>query len=63
MLSHEAVEQFKRLYKEEYGEDIPTEQAVELGINLLTFFKHVYRPVKTQWLAEVPANHSQQGKQ
>lgn len=53
MLSKEAIEEFKRAYKEEYNEEISDEKALDLGINLLTMFRAIYRPVKKEWLAEL----------
>lgn len=53
MLPQEAIQEFKRLYVEEFGEEISDEQATELGINLLTLLNHTYRPVKHEWLDAV----------
>lgn len=50
MLSDAALQEFKKIYGEEIGEEISDEKAVELGINLLTIFDKVYRPVKKEWL-------------
>ena len=50
MLSENALKSFKKIWMEEFGEEIPDEKAVELGINLLTFFDKIYRPVKKDWL-------------
>lgn len=58
MLSEKALENFKKIWKEEYGEDIPNEKAVELSINLLTMFDSVYRPVKREWINEYPVKES-----
>jgi hypothetical protein len=52
MLSDEAREEFKKLYLEEFGEEISDAKATDLAINLLTLFDHIYRPVKKSWLTE-----------
>lgn len=52
MISEKALEEFKKIYREEYGEDISDEKAVELGINLLVMFENIYRPIKKDWLEE-----------
>ncbi|KKP33249.1 MAG: hypothetical protein A2312_00385 [Candidatus Staskawiczbacteria bacterium RIFOXYB2_FULL_32_9] len=52
MLSEKALEDFKKILQEEYKEEISNERAVELAINLLTFFDNVYRPVRKEWLDE-----------
>lgn len=53
MLSKEAIEEFKKIWLEEFKEEISDEKAVELGTNLLTLFHHIYRPVKKEWLKAV----------
>jgi hypothetical protein len=53
MLSEEALQEFKKIYLEEYGEEISDERATELGINLLTMFDNIYRPVKREWVKEL----------
>jgi len=53
MISETALQEFKELYVEEFGEELSDEKAIELGTNLLTLFHHIYRPVKKDWLAAV----------
>ena len=43
----------KKIWKEEFGEDISDEKAAEQGINLLTMFDSIYRPIKKEWVDEV----------
>lgn len=52
MLSEEALAAFKKLYIEEFGEEISDEEATELGVSLLSLFNQIYRPVKKEWLEE-----------
>ena len=52
MLSDIALQEFKQLYLEEFGEEIDDAKAAELAINLLTLFDHIYRPLKREWLSE-----------
>lgn len=52
MLSEQALTDFKRIYADEYGEDISDEYALELAVNLLGLFNQVYRPLKTEWVQE-----------
>lgn len=44
-LSKEAIEEFKRIYSQEMGEEISDEKARELGESLLSLFKIIYRPI------------------
>ena len=53
MLTKEAVEEFKKIWREEFGEDISDEKAAEEGINLLTMFDAIYRPIKKKWVDEL----------
>jgi hypothetical protein len=59
MLSEAALLEFKKIWMEEYGEEISDEKAAELGINLLTLFDHIYRPVKKSWLGDASENKNQ----
>jgi hypothetical protein len=38
-LSRRAIEEFKAIYREEYGEDISDDEALEMGLRLLNFLK------------------------
>ena len=53
MLSKEALEEFKAIYKKEYNEDISDENALEMAVNLLNMMNVVYRPIKKKWLDEL----------
>lgn len=52
MLSDKALQEFRGLYKEEFGKEISDADALEFGTNLLNFFNHIYRPLKRGWLNE-----------
>ena len=52
MLSEAAIKEFKEIYRAEYGVEISDSEALELGVNLLTFYNKIYRPVKKEWLAD-----------
>jgi hypothetical protein len=53
MISETALRDFKEIYSQEFGEEISDKQATELGVNFLTIFDKVYRPVKKSWLDDV----------
>ncbi len=59
MISETALQEFKKIWLEEFGEEISDDKATELGINLLTLFDHIYRPVKKSWLGDVSENQKQ----
>ncbi len=52
MISQQALKEFKEIWKEEYGNDISDEFALEKAVNLLTLMDAVYHPVKKEWLNE-----------
>jgi hypothetical protein len=44
-LSKEAIEEFKKIYFEEFKEEISDAKAKELAENLISLFKIIYRPI------------------
>lgn len=46
MISDVALNDFKKIWVDEFGTEIPDEVAVEEAVNLLTMFNVVYRPLK-----------------
>ncbi|MBU3922995.1 hypothetical protein KJ684_02035 [Patescibacteria group bacterium] len=44
-LSKEAIDEYKDIYKKEFGEEISDEEAKEQGTKLLSLFKIIYRPI------------------
>jgi hypothetical protein len=59
MLSEIALQEFKEIWFAEFGEEISDDKAAELGINLLTLFDAIYRPVPKNWLGAVSKNQKQ----
>jgi|GEM_PF-2542100 len=49
MISQKAINEFKEIYFAEYGEQINDQTALELGLNLLTMFKSIYRKMPKKW--------------
>lgn len=45
MISKEALKEFKRIYKKEFGEDISDKDALDEATNLLNLYKAVYLPL------------------
>jgi hypothetical protein len=58
MISEEALQEFMQLYQEEYGVELDKKTATDLAVNLLTFFKTIYRPIKKEWLNEYKKNNN-----
>jgi hypothetical protein len=50
MIPDKALKEFKQIWEEEFNQGIPDDVALEKAINLLTFFKNIYRPIKKEWI-------------
>ncbi|MDD2785995.1 MAG: hypothetical protein PHS79_03825 [Patescibacteria group bacterium] len=59
MISNEALQEFKKIWREQFGEDITDAKALEEGINLLTLFNAIYRPIKKEWADEYDLKNEQ----
>lgn len=57
MISDKALQDFKRIYREEKGAELSDEEAMEEAIALLTLYNIVYRPIKKDWLEEYFRDH------
>jgi len=44
-LSQQAIEDFKKVYKKEYGEDISDAEAEEMATRFLRLFNLIYQPI------------------
>lgn len=49
MLSRKAIEEYKAIYKKEFGKEITDSEAEEQGMKLLRLFKIIYRPIPKSW--------------
>lgn len=45
MLSRQALEELKTIYREEYGEILTDQEALEIGQRLLSLFQVISRPL------------------
>jgi hypothetical protein len=45
MLNQKDLNEFKKIWKLEFGEDIDDDMAEEQGQRLLNLFKEIYRPI------------------
>ena len=52
MISKEALEEFKKIWREEKGTEILDEEATEEAVNLLTLYNVIYRPIKKEWMED-----------
>ncbi len=53
MISKEALEEYKAIYKAKFGEDISDQEALDQAIKLLTLVDIVYRPIKKDWVEDL----------
>ena len=45
MISVKALEEYKKIYKEEFSKDISDKDALDQATNLLTLMKAIYKPI------------------
>ena len=50
MISDKALQEFKKIWYEEFNEEISDKEALSFGASLLTIFNHIYRPIKKEWV-------------
>ena len=61
MVSEKALQEFKTIWREEFGEDISDEKALEEATALLTMFDAIYCPIRKEWAEEFENNHHANG--
>lgn len=49
MLPKKAIEEYRKIYKEQYGKEISYAEAEEQGTKFLSLFKAIYRPIPKEW--------------
>ena len=49
MVSRKALDEFKTIWKIEYGTEISDEEALPKAVALLTLFDVIYRPIPKAW--------------
>lgn len=47
-ISREALDEFKKIYEEEFGEVISDAEALEMGQRLISLFEIIYRPLPSE---------------
>lgn len=52
MFSDKQIEEFREIYKKEFGESISADQARVLATQLISLIRVVYQPYKTEDLPE-----------
>jgi hypothetical protein len=60
MLSKQALDDFRAIWKKEFGQNISDQKALEEGTALITLMRAVYRPIKKEWLEEYEAKRAEQ---
>jgi hypothetical protein len=53
MLSTQSLQDFKDIWRQEFGEEISDDFAVEQAISLLTLMDAIYRPIKSADLIKI----------
>lgn len=50
MLPKKAIEEYKTIYKKQFGKEITNAEAEEQGTRLLRLFQIIYKPIPKSWL-------------
>ncbi len=53
MLSTKALQEFKEVWEQEFGEEISDDFAVPQAINLLTLFDVIYQPIEKKSMTKL----------
>lgn len=61
MLSKQALDEYREIYRAEHG-NVPSDEILaEEAIKLLTVFDCIYRPIKKEWLQDFEQKRMQHG--
>jgi len=52
MISQKALEEFKAIWKEQFGEELSDDLVLDEALNLLNLFNIIYKPIIKDWLNE-----------
>jgi hypothetical protein len=52
-MTDQALADFKKLWKDEFGEDLTDAIALEEATAIVTLFSTIYRPIKKEWLDDI----------
>ena len=58
MISEKALQEFKMIWLEEFGEEITDVKALEEAVALLTMFDAIYRPIRREWVEKQEENQN-----
>lgn len=50
MLSKQAISDYKKIYKAEFGVELTDAEASEQSTKLLRIFRLIYKPISREWL-------------
>ena len=59
MLDREDIEEFKQIWRAEYGEELSDDIAVAHATNLMTMMDKIYRRTPMKWIDTVIAKEAQ----
>ena len=51
MISDQALQEFKKIWQEETGQEITDKEALDAAVALLGVFDAIYRPIPKEWSA------------
>lgn len=61
MISDQALQEFKKIWQEETGQDISDKEALDAAVALLGVFDAIYRPIPKEWSDEYDKHNQNHG--
>ena len=61
MISDQALQEFKMIWREETGQEITDKEALDAAVALLHLFDVIYRPIPKDWSDEYDKNFKSNG--
>jgi hypothetical protein len=61
MISDQALQEFKMIWREETGQEISDKEALDAAVALLGVFDAIYRPIPKEWSDEYDKHTHQHG--
>ena len=61
MISDQALQEFKMIWREETGQEISDKEALDAAVALLGVFDAIYRPISKEWSDEYDKNFKSNG--
>jgi hypothetical protein len=62
MISDQALQEFKTIWREETGQEMTDKEALDAAVALLSLFDVIYRPIPKEWSDEYDKHDKNHGR-